>query len=350
MLPSPTFVIQSEPSCSKCIIEIRHALALGTAEERALSGMPAHMARALDGSIYIIDQVTRLPRVYDTEGRFVRSLGRKGDGPGEYQDASAILIGSDGRVHILDLRLNRRTILSPTGEVIATLPLGSGAPMMASAALLPNNGIVTNRILLDAEGAGFAFQEMDATGKRVRLFSEGAFDINWLYDIQRLLFVRKNGELWTARPYSYVLELYTEHRALQRTYERAADWFKPLARGENESGGFFDRPPTPNMRAIWEDDAGVLWTATIVTSVSWTPGPTIAAWRAAGRPPSSPPQERWDTILEAIDPTTGALLAGTRVGAFVVHDLFDGYLASYREASDGTPAVDVWQVRLRTRQ
>lgn len=57
-----------------------------------------------------------------SDGSVVETLGRKGEGPGEYQAIDAILLRGDS-ILVSDGRLQRMTLLSPDGEVLTTRPL-----------------------------------------------------------------------------------------------------------------------------------------------------------------------------------------------------------------------------------
>lgn len=62
--------------------------------------LPGGVTIAVDagGAIYACDYDNRRVQVYDREGRFVRTLGRVGQGPGEYSFPSAVYIDDSGDV------------------------------------------------------------------------------------------------------------------------------------------------------------------------------------------------------------------------------------------------------------
>ena len=69
------------------------------------------------GGIYIWDGRLSELRLYDSAGVFVRTLGRKGQGPGEYVDAAGIAPAPDGGVAVWDPQVGRITVFEPTGTV-----------------------------------------------------------------------------------------------------------------------------------------------------------------------------------------------------------------------------------------
>ena len=79
------------------------------------------------GGVYVFDGQVPALRHYDAEGRYTRTLGGKGAGPGEYQDvALALAVLDDGRVLMRDPRNARINIYGPDGEPLDTWPVASG--------------------------------------------------------------------------------------------------------------------------------------------------------------------------------------------------------------------------------
>jgi hypothetical protein len=321
-------------------------LTIGAQGKGEISGFPASMARGRDGTIYLVDERRRLVQVYTGDGRFVREIGRTGQGPGEYQDAR-VLLGSDQRIHVLDPRSARHTTLSPDGTFIESVPLPSPFPAIGAATLLVNGHLVTNMFYRDRAGGRFALQEVDAAGKQVKLLDEGSYTDHNDPGVARLLFARPNGDLWSIHTHSYAIDRFAADLTTRKSLVRVADWFKPVTSEAQLSGGEFDQPPSTIVHGLWEDAGGLLWTMTPVAAKDWKAGPTFAEWRAAGMPSLGPPGEKLDTMIEVLDPAAGRLVAFLRVDQYVVRSLGDGYVASYREDADGTPLVDIWLAQLR---
>jgi hypothetical protein len=79
--------------------------------------------------IYVVDASIPVVRVYDSEGRHVRSFGRSGRGPGEMLRASSIDI--DSLVHVFDPAQQRTVSFTLDGEHRRTASLDGGRPMSA---------------------------------------------------------------------------------------------------------------------------------------------------------------------------------------------------------------------------
>jgi hypothetical protein len=63
------------------------------------------------GRIIAVDRLAQAIRLFDSAGRLLRTVGRKGQGPGEFINASAVRVLDDGRVLVYDPGNNRITFL-----------------------------------------------------------------------------------------------------------------------------------------------------------------------------------------------------------------------------------------------
>lgn len=72
---------------------------------------------ALDGNVYVADGQVPAVRVYNRDGRFLRNVGREGEGPGEYRSLWGLRSMADSGVAVWDVRNGRITVFDPRGEV-----------------------------------------------------------------------------------------------------------------------------------------------------------------------------------------------------------------------------------------
>jgi hypothetical protein len=101
-------------------IELTHDLRIGTVdgpEELQFFRVTA-LAVAPDGAVLVGDGSGTI-REFDGAGGFVRSIGRRGDGPGEFQRPSALYVYGD-TVAVVDGNLYRITEFDRTGTVLQT--------------------------------------------------------------------------------------------------------------------------------------------------------------------------------------------------------------------------------------
>lgn len=105
-------------------------------------GIPGAIAALPDGGIVVLDQrglEGPVVHQYDASGQWVRRLGRRGSGPGEYRMPVHLAAAADGSV-LLDDLLGRRLLLYPTssdaqgGEArsFPLIPAGRGTVLRAA--------------------------------------------------------------------------------------------------------------------------------------------------------------------------------------------------------------------------
>ena len=80
---------------------------------------------ATDDRIYVVDSQVPAVRVYDHDGGFIHTLGRSGQGPGEYRRPSLVTADAGGRVFVLDTSLARINVYSESGEILEPWPMPS---------------------------------------------------------------------------------------------------------------------------------------------------------------------------------------------------------------------------------
>lgn len=67
------------------------------------------------GRVYVLDRLAKAVRVFDREGRFVRSLGREGEGPGEFSNPFGLAWDRDGNLWVVDVHLRRYSVFDTAG-------------------------------------------------------------------------------------------------------------------------------------------------------------------------------------------------------------------------------------------
>jgi len=73
---------------------------------------------ATDGEVFVLDMQIAELRVFDLAGDYLRTIGRPGQGPGEFQSPYQLMVAPDGRIFVLDVGVYALLVLSPEGEEI----------------------------------------------------------------------------------------------------------------------------------------------------------------------------------------------------------------------------------------
>ena len=287
----------------ECTVQLREILRLGAPGDPGTIGSRPEITRTAEGD-YVVASVENRGEllVFDSVGVFQHIFGGNGDGPGEYRVPGRIRPGSDGSLRILDL-VNRR---------ITHLPPDEGLPETTDIRSLHGLDFVT--LAAGERHAVSGFGQIDdalsATTEIVdndgaRLASLGAMPVaSWVVNFFRApVAVDGQGRVWTTRAGEYGFESWDpgEDDGPLTRLAGEPDWFDP---GPPQPGAPVSAP-APSVVISLRFDRGLLWAGTWVTDERWEPG--------AGAAPSPLDLDRLlDTILDVIDPASGALIARTR--------------------------------------
>jgi hypothetical protein len=89
-------------------------------------------AIAVDGfdRTYVIERHDQQIRVFDRDGRYVRTFGRKGQGPGEFLDALGLAFASDARLWVVDPQFGRVSVFDTAGTFLTSYRTPGGHSVM----------------------------------------------------------------------------------------------------------------------------------------------------------------------------------------------------------------------------
>lgn len=92
-------------------------------DERYLFGEIADVALSRGGdTVYVLDRMERHVKAFSREGRYLFRFGRRGKGPGEYEDPiSLVTLPWNGGLAVWDLNLQRLTLLHADGTTAETV-------------------------------------------------------------------------------------------------------------------------------------------------------------------------------------------------------------------------------------
>ncbi len=96
-----------------------------TNDQNLAFNSPADLKVDDAGNIYVADSRNQRIQVFDATGRYVRTIGRKGQGPGEFMATNSIDFDNEGRLLVLDNRQRRIQVFSSRGEIVKTIPVSN---------------------------------------------------------------------------------------------------------------------------------------------------------------------------------------------------------------------------------
>ena len=114
-----------EPMEAPATIVLQEEWRIGgdTEAEEEFFGVIAQIAMGPEGDIYLLDQQLTEVKVFSRDGEYLRTLGREGEGPGEFRRPEDMFLLPDGNVGVLQLAPGRIVKLSPQGEPMGDHPL-----------------------------------------------------------------------------------------------------------------------------------------------------------------------------------------------------------------------------------
>ncbi len=335
--------IPATPQCEACPIDVVRSVDLGTASGSGIIEKQASRAvRDKQGRFLLIGTYSTSIKVFDRYGKYLRTAGRKGSGPGEFEGISKVVPLAKDTILAFDQVLARAVCLDGDFNVLRTIKLPLDPELQV---LVDSDWIHVALPLATPESAGQPIHVLDRDGHFQRSIGSGTGvfrpDIPWLN--RRVIALADSGRIWSAHMNQYRIDLLDSGTgALIRAYTRNASWFPPrlapVKPGKTESA-----EPQPLIVNSSQDRVGNLWV------MLWIADPT---WRRAlspDTPPGDHPTVRdfdtyYDTVLDILDPKSGQLIASQRVDQALTHFISDREVGEVVEDSAGVPKLRTWVI------
>jgi hypothetical protein len=293
MVSSAQARITLTAGCAACRIEFDTIAVFGDDEGPGIIESEYNSVAVDTAGRFVVLSETMVDlKIFGSDGSFVRRLGGRGEGPGEFLFARAIQVSEDGRLFVLDGLLSRITTYDRNFSRESTLRLEGLRPGFY-VLTLPGDSILLTGIAAAAGRAEAPIHLLSPTGTWVRGFGRPATP-NPSSDPglqERALVMGASGDLWVAGWQQYLIEQWSVSGERIRTLAYDPPWFSPLPALPNGRV-----PPGPLLTSIQEDTAGRLWLRSTVPTVDGLSG-----------------ELRYDTVVEVVDPADGQVLASTRL-------------------------------------
>jgi hypothetical protein len=169
------------PAEKEPILALETELRLGADEDRPdyVFGRVRSIAVGPDGRIYVSDDKIKTVKVFDRDGNFIRTIGRAGQGPGEYGRPYDVFVTGTSDIIVTDGARRLVLIYGADGRHRESLSLGSIFPM-ASQRDDRGNFIVQTMAQWSLEGGGYAgyFEILRLNSRLEKLASLAKIDIS----------------------------------------------------------------------------------------------------------------------------------------------------------------------------
>jgi len=196
--------------------------ALEATEENFIMYNIGDVARDSDGNIYILDSGDCRIQGFDSQGNYITTIGRKGEGPGEFRGPDNLNLDHEGRIYVADGR--KFMVFNNTGKEIRRFSIDRIRGTGPRCRILPGNKLIFGGLfqqfgmISDYEKQidttiGFydMFQIIDDNGKTV--YSFGEMDIHkekerglYFANANAYFDVDRNGNIYIAYRYRNRIE------------------------------------------------------------------------------------------------------------------------------------------------
>lgn len=324
--------VSGEVTCNDCVISLDTILTIGGLEGPGLHVLSYFSRAAVDrrGRILIVDP-SQEPEfsVFDSTGAFIRSVGRFGPGPGEYEVVSHIDVGSK-YIHVFDYDRGR-TMLNHDFEVVR---LDRFPGQVHSTVVTAEDDVIFMGDVGTPTSAGHKLHILRVSGE---LDSFGGDDSSvWLGGSSRQHVTGNERAIWAVHARSNRMSLWSLAPIVVpgKAIDRAVEEF------DRDNPVTFSFPSSANVGVMLDADG--LWIAWQSPDSEWTER------RTEGGLPTEP----WDVILDSwidlVEPQTGATLARYQTDGILL-GFVEGsrYLLGYHETDTGVPYVHLLRPQLR---
>jgi hypothetical protein len=328
------------------------------------------------GETVVVDQQGPTVRLFDFGGRYVRYLGRRGQGPGEYLYVAGVRFTRSGRIAIWDPGNGRITVYREDGTVVRTIRVASSLMSAVGHTFQVDTagdfyvrgirshggGVITQYTWIEVDSSGEFVDSIpippeDPASRPFTVLTSGGplepFTVKTASTLSPYGYevVGRNSRytLYRALPDGRTLEIAHTARevrlgaAERRQWQTLMDYFHSLDKPGAEP---FSPIPSekPFFRSLWADQDGRIWVQRYASAVH-EPRPRETQQESEGPPPLEwvePPvwdvfDERGQFLGTVTLPAKAQLVAAQGLNVWAIaHGTFgESYLVRYRVKPEG---------------
>ncbi len=148
-----------EPIYQEEVLIIEEELSIGDSEENEdyMFSDISHITVDSDGRIYILDRRESHVKLFDPNGKHIRTIGRKGQGPGEFNNPIFIYYPRD---ELLVMESDRLSFFSPEGKLLRVIP--TKTEFLSRARCDSQGNIITTSSVFDPENPYYVLKKFNS--------------------------------------------------------------------------------------------------------------------------------------------------------------------------------------------
>ena len=217
-------------TAARLVLEPIWTIGGGDSPEQDFSTISAVAVRD-DGSIFILDGKECLIKAFDAKARFLRSFGKKGQGPGELNGPIGLMVTPTNELLVEDALNRRLSFFALDGKFLRQQSTAQGMGMGLAGFLMDPQGRVAARSMSFEGGKiGFEIKTYDKDLKpgktlaKVEIANLGQMKIDPLSRMPGLIFAPDaRGHLFIGSMKGYLIRVFDFDGRLLRTIERDYD-------------------------------------------------------------------------------------------------------------------------------
>ena len=327
--------VSGEVTCAECVITLDTVVTIGGLDGPGLDVVSMFSSVAVDRRGRVLVSGETEISVFDSTGGFLRTVGRRGEGPGEYRSISHVAVGPR-YIHVFEYH-EGRTMLDHDFQVVR---IDRFPGQILSAAVVSDDVVVFVADVPTPASVGHQLHILRPSGElATHGYDGGVYSSELAPWATTSTAVAGRGETVWAVPREVnrlVRWDLSPEPKVGRVFERRV--------AEFDEGGDAFMPATLGSAML--DDRG-LWLTWHTADPDWTgPPPSLETLR----PSTFAVDELRDGWVDLVDPATGRTHAryhqDNALGKFVAGSR---YVVDYEETEAGVPFIHIMEPRLSRR-
>ncbi len=366
-------VTNPETPMDKATLELEELWSRGGDDDEVLFGVVSQLVEDDAGNVYLLDGQLSEIQVFSPEGEWLRTVGREGEGPGEFRNGSDMFLGPGNLLSVVQIFPGKIVQISTEGDPAGNYKIpenaGGGFQLIHVGRSNGERVVLAYAQSRSADGSGQQSRKQvqttylkafDGQGKELASFHEESretvfggmkFTENAFSDFARRWAMSNDGRVAAALTFDdYRIHVWNPDGSLSHvierpdfapvprdaeTKERFQKFFESITRWNR--GSTFEVSAThPAIQGIWYREDGSLWIMSAAGSWNREPGALahIDVYDDKGRY-----VQQIKLVTEGDPVEDGLFFQGDRM--YRVTDLFSAAMASLGGGTEADVAEDV---------